>query len=173
VRCFLVIALAGSIAAVALADGASGAGSGFRPITIRGIVLARDLRGTFFADRTGDVHQLYVNRKIAAGSRILVRGSWNGTSRFTIWANDTHSRVTILGHARGVVALGQVVLVDSTRHRFQLGAHGQIIAWVSFRPALAASLERLMFRNRTFRSRLAFGRGGRLVLKALVSAANS
>ena len=167
VRRSLISLLAGSLAAAALAGGASSGSAGFRPITIRGVVLARDVRGTFFADRMGDVYQLFVNKKIGAGSRITVRGSWDGKSRFAIWATDPRS-VTILGHAARVEALGQIVVVDSRRHRFQLGAHDQIIAWVSFRPALASSLRRLSFQiHRTFRIRLAFARGGRLVLEKL------
>ncbi len=156
------------VAAAALTAASPSAAVDAAGVRLAGVVLASPTRSSFYlADRVGRVALVLATRSFPAGTRVSVTGT-AGADGWTVFANGLADRVVRVGTARRVAVRAQVGFVDSERRRFQLAAHGQIVADVRFAAALAQRLVRLSFERplRTHVLTLAVAQSG-LVLVAL------
>ena len=125
--------MAGLAALVAAVTSLSGVVIGVQPET----------RTLFVAQGDGRVFMVLAPRVVPVGAVVRVRGDLLQTSNWTVLAAGTDGRLTRTGSAGAALVRGELGFVDRAKRRFQLGAHGQVVGWVSYPARLAPALLRL------------------------------
>jgi hypothetical protein len=110
----------------------------------------RTQRTLYLADSAGRVYLVLAKRVFPLGSRVSVSGTIQPDG-WTMLATGRSDHLARTGSVNRVTVRGRLGFVDTALHRFQLGAHGQLVAEVRFAPALGATLVRQSARspNRT------------------------
>jgi len=124
-----------------MASPSSGASSATARVS--GVVLSADRtqRTLYVADGAGRVYLVLAKRVFPVGTRVAVSGTVQSDG-WTVLAVGRSDRVSRAGSASRVKVRGRLGFVDVARLRFQLGAHGQVVAEVRFPRSLGSKLVR-------------------------------
>ena len=138
VATFLAASAAGLVLILPPSSGASSA-----TVRVVGVVLSADRtqRTLYVADGIGRVYLVLAKRVFPVGTRVAVSGTVQSDG-WTVLAVGRSDRVGRTGSASRVSVRGQLGFVDVARLRFQLGAHGQVVAEVRFPRSLGPKLVR-------------------------------
>jgi hypothetical protein len=129
---------------------------------VSGVVISADRtqRTLYVVAGAERVYLVLAKRVFPVGARVSVSGTVQSNG-WTVLAAGRSDHISRTGSATRVKVRGQLGFVDVARLRFQLGAHGQVVAEVRFPRAFGSKLvrESAFTPNRTRVFALAIVRG--------------